>query len=143
MKRRELLLVILVTIGCSRGQSVVATNVSQGDFQERAVSAVITGALQGEAAGQAIDTLFTSAALIVVNGRIRTTTPLFAGIGQGGQVIISSSQLEIRPGSSWSAVDYRWESRDGMAREGRATFVLAQVSPGRWQIQHVHSSSPQ
>jgi hypothetical protein len=138
-----MILVIAGTMGCSRGQSVVATNVSQGDFQESAVSAVITGALLGEAAGRATDTLFTSSALIVVNGRIRTGSPFFAGIGQGGQVIISSSQLEIRPGSSWSAVDYRWESQGGMTREGRATFVLAQVSPGRWQIQHVHSSSPQ
>ena len=143
MKRLGLVLGIVCATACSRGPSVIATSVSQGDFQESAVTAVITGALLGEAAGVATDTLFTSSALIVVNGRIRTASPLFAGIGQGGQVIISSSQLEIRPGSSWSAVDYRWESRDGMAREGRATFVLAQVSPGRWQIQHVHSSSPQ
>ena len=143
MKRLGLVVGIAGVMGCSRGQSVAATNVSQVDFQENAVTAVISGALLGEAAGQATDTLYTSSALIVVNGRIRTASPLFAGIGQGGQVIISSSQLEIRPGSSWSAVDYRWEARDGVAREGRATFVLAQVSPGHWQIQHVHSSSPQ
>lgn len=143
MKRLGLLVGIAGAIGCSRGQSVVTGNMSQGDFQESAVTAVISGALLGEAAGRPTDTLFTSSALIVVNGRIRTASPLFAGIGQGGQVIISSSQLEIRSGSSWSAVDYRWESRDGVAREGRATFILAQVSPARWQIQHVHSSSPQ
>jgi hypothetical protein len=141
--RFAIVLAVAGTIGCSRGQSVVATNISQNDFQESAVSAVITGALEGEAAGQATDTLFTSSALVVVNGRVRTTPPLFAGIGQGGQVIISSSQLQIRPGTGWSAVDYRWQSRDGVAREGRATFVLTQVAPGRWQIQHVHSSSPQ
>ena len=142
MKRLALAMVIIGTTGCSRGQSGVATNVSRSDFQEGAVTAVITGALEGEAAGQATDTLFTSSALIVVNGRVRTASPLFAGIGLGGQVIISSSQLQIQPGTGWSAVDYRWQSRDGVAREGRATFVVAQVAPGRWQIQHVHSSSP-
>jgi hypothetical protein len=141
--RLAIVLAMAGTIGCSRSQSVVSTNVSQGDFQESAVTAVITGALEGEAAGQPTDTLFTSSALIVVNGRVRSAPPLFAGIGQGGQVIISSSQLQIRPATAWSAVDYRWQSRDGVAREGRATFVLTQLAPGRWQIQHVHSSSPQ
>ena len=122
---------------------MVTTGATQADYQEGEVTAVITGALEGEAAGVATDTLYTSSALIVVNGRIRSTSPLFAGIGQGGQIVITSSQLEIRPSSSWSAVDYRWQSRDGAAREGRATFVLAQVEPGKWRIQHVHSSSPQ
>ena len=140
---KRLAMVITMALGCSRGQSVVATSVSQGDFQESAVTAVITGALEGAAAGRPTDTLFTSSALIVVNGRIRMAAPLFAGIGEGGQVIISSSQLQIRTGIGWSAVDYRWESGDGMAREGRATFIVAQVAPDRWQIQHIHSSSPQ
>ena len=143
MTRLVIVLTMAGMIGCSRGHAVVATNVSQSDYQESAVTAVITEALEGEAAGRATDTLFTISALIVVNGRVRTTPPLFAGIGQGGEVIISSSQLEIRPGTGWSAVDYRWQSRDGVVREGRATFVLTQVAPGRWQIQHVHSSSPQ
>lgn len=140
---KRLALAVAMAWGCSPGQSVVATTVSQDDFQESAVTAVINGALEGEAAGRATDTLFTSSALIVVNGRIRTTTPLFAGIGQGGQVVISSSQLQIRPGIGWSAVDYRWEAADGVAREGRATFIITQVAPDRWQIQHIHSSSPQ
>ena len=122
---------------------MVTAGATQADYQETEVTAVITSALLGEAAGQATDTLYTSSALIVVNGRIRTTSPLFAGIGRDGQLVITSSQLEIRPSSSWSAVDYRWQSRDGAAREGRATFVLAQVEPGKWRIQHVHSSSPQ
>ena len=132
-----------LVLACSRGQPMVTAGSVQGDYQENEVTAVITSALLGEASGQATDTLYASSALIVVNGRTRSTSPLFAGIGQGGQVVITSSQLEIRPGGSWSAVNYRWESPDGAAREGRATFVLAQVEPGKWQIQHVHSSSPQ
>ena len=131
------------TLACSRGPSMTSTGAHQADFQETEVTAVINGALEGEAAGVSTDTLYVTDPVIVVNGRIRTSPPLFAGIGQGGQVVITSSQLEIRPRSSWSAVDYRWETRDGVAQEGRATFILTQVGPGRWQIQHVHSSSPQ
>lgn len=116
---------------------------SGGAFQEAAVSQVIAGALTGEADGLVTDTLYVSSALVVVNGRVRSVPPRFAGIGQGGQVIVSSSQLEIRANSSWGVVDYRWESRDGVVREGRATFVLTQAEPGTWRIQHVHSSSPQ
>ena len=124
---------------------MMSAGLAHGDFleSESAVSAVITGALEGEAAGAATDTLFVSSAVIVVNGRIRSDSPLLAGIGQGGQVVISSSQLEIRANSSWSVVDYRWESSGGVTREGRATFVLTQLEPGKWRIQHVHSSSPQ
>jgi hypothetical protein len=141
--RRQALLLAGLLAACSRGPSAVSVGTVPGDFHENEVTAIITGALKGEAAGVATDTLYVSSALIVVNGRIRSASPLFAGIGLGGQVVITSSQLEIRPSSSWSAVDYRWESGDGVAREGRATFVLAQVEPGRWRIQHVHSSSPQ
>jgi hypothetical protein len=113
------------------------------DFEEGAISAVITGALTGEAAGVATDSLYVPTPLIVVNGRTRSVSPLFAAVGQGGQVIVTSSQLEIRSATSWGAVNYRWESREGVAREGRATFVLTQISAGSWRIQHVHSSSPQ
>ena len=144
MSRLPFLLLAGAVTACSRGQStMMSAGVAHNDFQESAVSAVITGALEGEAAGVATDTLYVSSALIVVNGRIRSASPLFAGIGQGGRMVVSSSQLEIRPNSSWSVVDYRWESPDGVAREGRATFVLTEVEPGRWRIQHVHSSSPQ
>jgi ketosteroid isomerase-like protein len=141
--KRLLLPLAGLALACSRGPSVATTSAHQGDFQEGAVTAVITAALEGEAAGLATDTLYITDALVVVNGRITTGSPLLAGISQGGQVVITSSQLEIRPSSSWSAVDYRWEAPDGVTREGRATFVLAQMEPGRWRIQHLHSSSPQ
>ena len=143
MNRLFLLLLTGALVACGRRQSMMSAGIAYGDFQESAVSAVITGALEGEAAGINSDTLYVSSALIVVNGRIRSVSPRFAGIGQGGRVVISSSQLEIRPNSSWSVVDYRWESPDGVTREGRATFVLAEVEPEKWRIQHVHSSSPQ
>lgn len=143
MSRPAALICALLALGCSRGQPFLSAGASSSDFQEAAVSAVITSALNGEAVGLATDSLYVSSALVVVNGRVRSSSPLFAGIGQGGHVIVSSSQLEIRPNSSWGVVDYRWETRDGVVREGRATFVLTQVDPGTWQIQHVHSSSPQ
>ena len=143
MARLAIMLWVTGLAACSRGQPVLSAGTSNLDFQEDAVTGVITGALMGEAAGLPTDTLYVTSPLIVVNGRVRSVSPLLAGVGQGGQIVISSSQLEIRPGSSWGAVDYRWESREGAAREGRATFVLAQVEPGKWRIQHVHSSSPQ
>ena len=134
---------LLLLVACSQNPQFIASGSSSADFEEREVSAVIATALADEAAGISTDTLFMPSARIVVNGRNRTESPLFAGIGTGGQVAISSSQMEVRPNSSWGLVEYRWESRDGAAREGRATFVLTQVAPGQWRIQHVHSSSPQ
>jgi hypothetical protein len=140
---RSAVLVAALLAACAGPRTSLTRAPVSPDFQESQVTAVIAQALAGEAAGHATDSLYVTSAVIVVNGRQRSTSPLFAGIGRGGQVVISSSQLEIRPSSSWSVVDYRWESRDGVAREGRATFVLTQVEGGHWRIQHVHSSSPQ
>jgi hypothetical protein len=140
---RPLALVLLLGLAACRGTpAALATRTVSGDVLEDEVTEIIIGALNGEAAGETTDTLYTSSAVIVVNGRTRTLTPLFAGIGQGGQVAITSSQLEVRSGLSWGLVDYRWETRDGVVREGRASFILTQVRSGTWRIQHVHSSSP-
>lgn len=136
-------LVVMLLSGCARPATIRTQGFSnRSDVMEAAVTAVITSALEAEAAGAAADSLYTSSAVIVVNGRTRTLTPLYAGIGAGGQVSITSSQLEIRSGISWGLVDYRWEMRDNVAREGQATFVLTQDGEGRWRIQHAHSSSP-
>lgn len=137
---------LCVIIGCAR-PATLPTRMSRGGSEageaaEAMVTAAITGALEAEAAGTPADSLYTSSAIIVVNGRTRQVPPLYAGITPGGQVSITSSQLEIRSGISWGLVDYRWEMRDTVAREGRATFVLTQDGQGRWRIQHAHSSSP-
>lgn len=135
---------IVLLAACTRAVEVESRPFidSGHDMVEAMVSEVITQALEAEAAGRPADSLYHSASVIVVNGRTRASSPLFAGIGTGGQVAISSSRLEIRAGIAWGLVDYRWEGADNVAREGRATLVLTQSTRGRWQIQHVHSSSP-
>jgi hypothetical protein len=136
-------LVFLIITGCGRPPATSTSNqISSGDAHEDAVTAVITDALNAEASGQRSESLFAPSAVIVVNGRTRTLSPLFAGVAAGGQVVVTSSQLEIRNGISWGLVEYRWESRDGVTREGRATFVLTQTTAANWRIQHAHSSSP-
>jgi ketosteroid isomerase-like protein len=110
---------------------------------ESAVSAIISEALDADAAGRSADTLYNTSAIVIVNGRTRNLRPMFAGIGSGGHVSITSSQLELRNSIGWGLVDYRWEMQDSAAREGRATFVLTQDRAGQWRIQHLHSSSPQ
>ncbi len=132
-------------IGCGHPATISSMSVGGGQdaaMAEARVTGIITGALEAAAAGGAADSLYTSSVIIVVNGRTRTSSPLYAGIGAGGQVSITSSQLEIRSSVSWGLVDYRWEMKDSVAREGRATFVLTQDQAGQWRIQHVHSSSP-
>ncbi len=128
---------------CAGRPSPLTTGPAGADFQEGAVMAVVTSALTGEAAGQRNDTLYAPGPRIVVNGRDQPTGYRFAGVGAGGQVVVTYSQLEIRAASSWGLVVYRWESPEGVTQEGQATFVLTMVAPGRWQIQHIHSSSPQ
>lgn len=135
---------LAVLVGCSRSTAMVPyrTTGSNVEATEAQVSAVINHALEAEALGQSSDSLYSTSAVIVVNGRTRSTPPLFAAIGTGGEVAISSSQLDIRPGLAWGLVQYRWNSREGVTREGRATFVLRPGDDGRWRIEHVHSSSP-
>jgi hypothetical protein len=129
---------------CARPATMQPYRMVGGDAEivEAEVSAVITAALEAEAHGQSADSLYSTSAVIVVNGRTRSVPPFFAGVGTGGAVAVSSSQLDIRPGLAWGLVEYRWNSREGVTREGRATIVLRPGAGGRWRIEHLHSSSP-
>ncbi|HEV8122746.1 MAG TPA: hypothetical protein VGP80_00745 [Gemmatimonadales bacterium] len=140
----RLAITLAVLLGCSRTTSSAPYRTASlgADAAEAEVTGIITGALEAEAAGRNADSLYTSSAVIVVNGRTRSVAPFFAGVGTGGEVAISSSQMEIQGGLAWGLVEYRWSSREGVTREGRATIVLRPGSDGRWRIQHVHSSSP-
>ena len=140
----RLAIALAVLLGCSRSASTIPYRGSGlgADAAEAEVTAIINGALEAEARGQNVDSLYSTSAVVVVNGRTRSVPPFFAGVGTGGSVAISSSQLEIQPGLAWGLVEYRWNSREGVTREGRATIVLRPGSDGRWKIQHVHSSSP-
>lgn len=142
-KLSRLAIALAVLLGCSRSNSPSYEASPLGaDAAEAEVTAIITGALEAEAQGRSADSLYTSSAIVVVNGRVRSVAPFFAGVGTGGEVAISSSQMEIQGGLAWGLVEYRWSSREGVTREGRATIVLRPDRDGRWRIQHVHSSSP-
>jgi len=135
--------VLSLLLGCAHPVSMETRGITGGsDASEAKVTDIITAALDSEAKGHPSDSLYARSVVIVVNGRTRTFSPLFAGIGSGGEVAITSSQVQIRAGIAWALVNYRWETRDNVAREGQATFVLTEMGNGRWQIQHVHSSSP-
>jgi len=142
----RLLVLALLLAGCARSgtQGVMLTSAGTGGAtqDEAAVTATIAQALAAESAGESADSLYALGAVIVVNGRARSVSPYFAGIGTGGQTAITSSQMEIRSGLAWSLVEYRWLSREGVSREGRATLVLKYTPGGKWRITHVHSSSP-
>jgi len=140
----RLAIALAVLLGCSRSTSIAPQRNSGlgADAAEAEVTGIITGALEAEAQGRNADSLYSPSAVIVVNGRTRSVAPFFAGVGTGGEVAISSSQMEIQGGLAWGLVEYRWNSREGVTREGRATIVLRPGNDGRWRIQHVHSSSP-
>ncbi|MFZ5624591.1 MAG: hypothetical protein ACOY71_09210 [Gemmatimonadota bacterium] len=110
--------------------------------QERTVSAVVEAALRATTQ-PAFDTLFATGAEILRDGRLVARPPFFAGVGDDGDVAITSSRVEVSPGFAWSTVEYRWISRDkGTAAEGVATFVVRRMNERAWRIIHAHSSSP-
>lgn len=107
------------------------------------ISLVFTAALEADARLEPADSLYEPDALIVANGVNRYAPPRYAGLGPAGAVGIASSRVEVRSGLAWAQIEYRWMSpAAGLAREGRATFVLVQNEQGAWRIRHAHSSSP-
>lgn len=142
MKHAFALAALVALLGCGRRPAPTPLMAGISDPSEAEISATIAQALAADAAGRSADTLYAPGAVIVLNGRTRSVPPVFAGVGTGGQIAVSSSQLEIGRGLAWSLVEYRWSSQEGITREGRATLVLKPGPDGHWRIQHVHSSSP-
>ncbi len=111
---------------------------------EEPVTAVLTAALRADSRGEPADSLWAADAAIVANGQVRSQPPRFAGVGQGGDIAITSSRLEVRQSLVWVYLEYRWLSlRDGAAAEGKATVLLTPRTDGLgWRIVHAHSSTP-
>jgi hypothetical protein len=62
---------------------------------------------------------------------------------EGGEIAITSTQLQTRGTTAWGSVEYRWTSdRTQRAQAGRASVVLAPAQ-GRngWWIVQAHSST--
>ena len=103
---------------------------------------VIVAALESDARLEPADSLYDREAIIVANGEVRHSPPRFAGIGQGGAIAVASSRMEMRGALAWAQLEYRWMSTAaGIARDGRATFIMTPNDNGAWQIRHAHSSS--
>ncbi len=129
---------VLVSLGC-----VTSTQTPEvGDLpaNNREVLAVVRLAIQLDATGEVADSLYTPFATIVADGTERTSTPRFAGVAEGGRIIISDLAGEVLPPNAWALATYRWTSNNGRIVEmGRGTFLLERVS-GAWRIKHAHSS---
>jgi hypothetical protein len=113
-----------------------------GGGNEAEISSVLEQALEADSKSQPADSLYSPHAVVIVEGRERRLPPRFAGIGPGGEVAITSTQLEMRATAAWGDVEYRWESgRSNRAAAGRATFVLTPAQGRRgWWIVQAHSS---
>lgn len=105
---------------------------------------MLTAALSADSRGEPADSLWASDATIVANGELRAGPPRFAGVGQGGELAITSSRLEVRQTLVWVYLEYRWLSlSNGVAAEGKATLLLTPRPDGSgWKIVHAHSSTP-
>lgn len=135
-------LIVLAAAGCG-GQRSPETRPLTGAGSEIEISRLVEAALEADSRGQPVDTLYAPFATVIADGRARRTTPFFAGIGEDGEVAITSTRLQSRGSAAWGSLEYRWISgRSNRAQIGQASFVLtpAQNRPGWWIVQ-LHSST--
>ena len=138
------LLLILWLAGCAGPKAPPPQPVLSPGAVEEPVTAVLTAALNADSRGETADSLWAGDATIVANGQVRSEPPRFAGVGQGGEIAITSSRLEARQNLVWVYFEYRWLSlKDGAAAEGKATVLLIPRPDGLgWKLVHAHSSTP-
>jgi hypothetical protein len=132
---------LLLTGACSHQRMPEARPIVGGG-NEAEITSVLEQALEADSKSQPADSLYSPHAVVITEGRVGRLPPRFAGIGTGGEVAITSTQLEMRGTAAWGDVEYRWESgRSNRAEVGRATFVLTPAQGRRgWWIVQAHSS---
>jgi hypothetical protein len=135
-------LALLVLIGACAHQRIPEARSIVGGGNEAEISSVLEQALEADSRSQPADSLYSPHALVIAEGRVRRLPPRFAGIGTGGEVAITNTQLEMRGTAAWGDVEYRWQSgRANRAEVGRASFVLTPAQGRRgWWIVQAHSS---
>ena len=132
----------MVSCAPSHPQTITVPAGSSSE-EDAAVAALIERALEEDAHLRYPDSAYAQDAEIINEGMPVSAPPLFAAVGDGGAVAITSSRAEVTPYFAWSVVDYRWVASNGTsAREGIATFVLQRSASGTWRIVHAHSSAP-
>lgn len=140
MMREVAVGLLLVSGACAQRVSQSRGVVTPGSETE--INRVIEEAFQADSRSDPADSFYAPHAVVIAEGKVRRTTPRFAGVSPDGEVAITSTQLEIRGTAAWGDVEYRWVSdRNNQVRVGRASFVLtpAQGRTGWWVV-HVHSS---
>lgn len=134
-------LAVLVAAACAGGQPPARTAIPDPALADRLAA---LAALVVESDGQPgpADTLFTPDAEVIADGRRRTGSPRFAGVGDRGRVVVGSTRVDVIGEFAWASLRYQWFSADeNVIEEGQATLVLiGRPGTGAWRVVHAHSS---
>lgn len=139
--RRSLALLVLLA-GCG-GQPSTRPDplASPANITPDGIEAIAVAALEADARMERADTLYLAGAEIIAQGRRRFAPPRYAGVAEGGQLVVSSTRVDLAGRFAWASMEYRWLAPgQNMLREARATVVLELDAKGRWRIVHAHSS---
>jgi len=99
-------------------------------------------ALASDARRDSADSLYSPDAELIADGARRTGPPRYAGIGDGGQVSVGSSRVEVSGAFAWVLIEYHWFSAaQDLIRQSNATILFSRQPDGRWRIDHAHSST--
>jgi hypothetical protein len=140
--RTGVLAVLILAAACGGSRPPMQSGTLLPSASDDRALEVVTAALESDARLDPADSLYDREALVVANGEMRYAPPRYAAVRDSGAMAIASSRVEVRSGVAWAQVEYRWISTaKGLARDGRATFVLTPDDKGAWRIRHAHSSS--
>jgi hypothetical protein len=105
------------------------------------LAALATAALEGDGGPGRTDSLYAPDAEVIADGRRRTSSPRYAGVGERGRVVVGSTRVDVVGEFAWASLRYQWLSADeNRIAEGQATLVLMRFATGPWRIVHAHSS---
>lgn len=145
-RRLPLLALLAPGLACAPGTSpATPAPMVIEEAVDQSLLNLVTAVLVADARMEPASPLYAEGATTVADGEVRHFPPRYAGLAPGGEVGITTSRVEVRPGVAWAFVEYRWISTaEGTAREGVATFVLVPATGGGvgWRVRHAHSSSP-
>src|SRR3954467_10644933 len=96
---------VLVVGACAPARMPETRSIVAGG-NEVEISSVIEQALEADSRARPADSLYSPHATVIADGRVRRLPPRFAGVGAGGEVAITSTQLEMRGSAAWGDVEY-------------------------------------
>lgn len=142
MRRDSGLALVFLAAGCAQ-QRIPETRALAGSANEVEINQVVERAMGADGRLEPADSLYAPYATVIGDGTARRRPPRYAGVSEGGEIAITSTQLQTRGTVAWASVEYRWTSdRSQRAQAGRASLVLipAQGRNGWWIVQ-AHSST--